>query len=316
MANLQKGIRKSEERAQEQRSAGFYRVKTAVMKDGEGPWYYRIVTDLDEMVGADTHMFCDTKPKPEEFKGDNWPSAMPCICMNDRMFRIPDADGRPTDAFEEGYGNCHIHNRDRGKIRDGKYKRDKSVPDNQTYALAVAREPILDERTKRPTGFRDYTDEFKLPDGTVKKVPRFVIISQKYRNFWSALEASIFMGNAPVGAYDFKVSRKENDYIFSPTVADPVLYPGSEAWKRYAEALELVGFDLDEEILRMGSQDWYDRWFVEGAVPKDGYGRSGDDAAAEEDPAAGPAPEQASDEEVDVFRDQLKAARSTAPASA
>jgi hypothetical protein len=305
---MQKGIRKSEERAEENKGAGFYRVKTAVMKDGEGPWYYRIITDLDDMPVADMHMFCDTKAKPAEFKGDNWPSAMPAVCMNDKMFRIY-ADDLPTDEFEAGYGNCYIHNRDRGKLREGKFKRDKSTPDNQTFALAVAREPILDPQTKRPRGFRDFEDEFKKDDGTVVRVPRFVILSQKHRNFWSGLEATIYMGDAPVGAYDFRVTRKENDYDFSVGSPDPQL----PAWAKYTDALALVGFDLDEEILRMGSQDWYDRWFIEGAVPKDGYGRKDDEASPDDsaqDAAATPDPAKVND-----FAAQLQAAR-TGTASA
>jgi hypothetical protein len=310
---MQKGVRKAEEIAEEQKSAGFYRVKTMVMKDGEGPWYFRILTDLDDMPIADMHMFCDTKAKPEEYKGDKWPSAMPAVCMNDRMFRLYDENG-PTDAFEEGYGDCYIHNRDRGKVRDGKFKRDKSLPDTQTFALAVVREPILDPVSKRPKGFRDAVEEYKKEDGSVVKIPRFVIISQKHRNFWSGVEAAIFMGDAPVGAYDYRVSRKENDYSFSvpPSGPDPLLYPGSDAWKRYTEALTLIGFDLDEEVLRMGSQDWYDRWFVEGAVPKDGYGRKEDAEDSAEDAheeAGGTAPDPA---KVADFAAQMQQARNQA----
>jgi hypothetical protein len=317
MANLQKGIKKSEERAEENKGAGFYRVKTLFMKDGEGPWFLRFVTDLDEMVIADMHMFCDTKAKPEEYKGDNWPAGMPAVCMNDRMYRIPDGDGNETDEYEPGYGDCYIHNRDRGKVRDGKFKKDKSVPDNQTFALAVVREAIPDPVTKRPKGFRDVMEEFKKEDETLVKVPRFVIISQKHRNFWSGVEAAIYMGDAPVSAYDFRISRKENDYSFSvpPSGPDPVLHPGSEAWKRYTEALELVGFSLDDEILRMGSQDWYDRWFVEGAVPKDGYGRKDDD----EEETAGGTPQEGTrpdPAQVDQFAEELKKARSKAAAEA
>lgn len=318
MATMQKGIKKSEERAEENKGAGFYRVKTLFMKDGEGPWFLRFLTDFDDMPVADMHMFCDTKPKPDGYKGDKWPQGMPAVCMNDRMFRVYDANGEPTDEYEPGYGNCYIHNRDRGKLRDGKFKKDKSIPDNQTFALAVVREAIPDPKTGRPRGFRDAVEEFRQEDGTVVKVPRFVIISQKHRNFWSGVEAAIYMGDAPVTAYDFRISRKENDYTFSvpPSGPDPVLYPGSGEWKRYTDALELIGFDLDEEILRMGSQDWYDRWFVEGAVPKDGYGRKDD----EEEDSAGETAQQDSvrpdPDKVSAFAAQLQAARNQTAASA
>jgi len=320
--NYSKGTKKAEEVAEENRSSGFYRVKTMIMKAGEGPWYLRLLTDLDEMTSADTHMFCDTKPKPPEFKGDNWPKAMPAVCRNDRMFRVLDADGRPTDQFEEDeegggtYGDCYIHDRDRGKVREGKFKRDKSVPDWQTYSLAVVREPILDPVSKRPIGYRDAEDEFKMPDGSIKKIPRLVIVSQKHRNFWSGVEAALFEGG-PLGARDIRITRKENDYSFGVSSPDPKLYPGSDAWKRYTEAIELVGFDLDEHILELASKDWYDRWFVEGAVPKDGYARSEDTTEEASDAVAGTeAAEKIDPERVDVFAEQLRSARSTAAASA
>src|SRR5580692_4212036 len=114
MPNVQKGTKRAEEITEENKSSAFYRVRTAAMKDGEGPWYYRIITPLDDMITADMHTFCDTKPKPEEYTGDKWPAAMPAGCRNDRMFRILSLDGTPTDVFEEGYGQCYIHDRDRG----------------------------------------------------------------------------------------------------------------------------------------------------------------------------------------------------------
>jgi hypothetical protein len=315
MVHYSKGTKTAEEVAEENRASGFYRVKTMVMKDGEGPWYIRVLTELDEMTSADTHMFCDTKLKPEQFKGDNWPKAMPAICQNDRMFRVYDENDRPTDVFEDGFGNCYIHNRDRGKVREGKFKKDKSTPDWQTYALAAVREPIPDPVSKRPVGYRDAEDEFKLPDGTIKKIPRLVIVSQKHRNFWSGVEAALFEGG-PLGARDIRITRKENDYSFGVSSPDPKLYPGSDAWKRYTEAIELTGFDLDEHILELAGQDWYDRWFVEGAIPKDGYARSEDT----EDAAAGTAEQETADkldpEKVADFAGQLRTARTQAAASA
>lgn len=306
MPNLSKGTKKAEEVAEENRASGFYRVKTLIMKDGEGPWFLRFVTELQDMTSADTHMFCDTKSKPEQYKGDNWQKTMFAICQNDRMFRVLGPDGKPTDAYEENYGNCYIHNRDRGKVREGKFKKDKSTPDWQTYALAVVREPVPDPVTGRPRGYQDVLDEFKMPDSTIRKIPRFVVVSQKHRNFWSGVEAGLFEGG-PLGARDVRISRKENDYNFAVSSPDPVLYPGSPAWARYTEALALTGFDLDTEVLKWASPDWYDRWFVEGATPEGGYGRTDEDSDEKTD--GQPAGEQVSDAAVSDFREQLQAAR-------
>jgi hypothetical protein len=314
MPNISKGTKVAGEVAEEHRSSAFYRVKTMVMKDGEGPWYVRIITPFDQMPSADTHMFCETKPKPPEYKGSNWQKAMFAVCQNDRMFEILDANDKRTGVYEDGYGDCYVHNRDRGKIREGKFPRDKSLPDWQTYALAVVREPVLDQATGRVRGYKDAEDEFKAEDGTLKKIPKFVILSQKHRNFWSGLEAALFDGGS-LAARDIRVTRKENDYSFAVADPDPALYPGSAAWARYTDALELTGYDLDEEILKWASPDWYKRWFIEGAVPEGGYG--GDEEAAEETAAgtadvgaARPDPAAVSD-----FAARLQEARSGASSS-
>jgi hypothetical protein len=310
MANLTKGTKKAGEVAEENRSSAFYRVKTLIMKDGEGPWYVRVITPFHEMTSADTHMFCDTKPKPEEYKGNNWQKSMFAICQNDRMFVILDENENPTGVYEDGYGDCYIHNRDRGKKREGKFPRDKSLPDWQTYALAVVREPVTDSGTGRIRGYRDAEEEFKQEDGTVKRIPRFVIISQKHRNFWSGLEAALFDGGS-LAARDVRITRKENDYAFAVGDPDPVLYPGSAAWARYTDALELTGYDLDEEILRWASADWYKRWFIEGAIPEGGYGSGEDEhegtAADSAADAGATRPDPAA---VDEFASRLQAARS------
>lgn len=315
MANLTKGVKKAEQVAEENRSSAFYRVRPLVMKDGQGPWYVRIVTSLDEMPSADMHMFADTKVKPAEYKGDNWPKAMFGVCQNDRMFIVLDEQGEPTSAYEDGYGDCYLHNRDRGKKRDGKFARDKSLPDWQTFALAVVREPVTDTATGRVRGYRDVEDEFKMEDGTIRKIPRFVIISQKHRNFWSGLEAALFDGGT-LASRDVRITRKENDYSFAVNEPDPVLYPGSAAWARYTDALELTGFDLDAEIIKWGSLDWYKRWFIEGAIPEGGYGGDehddGDDAATGSADAGTARPDPAA---VDEFASRLQAARSGASSS-
>lgn len=316
MPNISKGTKKAGEVAEENRSSAFYRVRTLIMKDGHGPWYVRIVTPFDQMTSADTHMFCDTKPQPPEYKGTNWQKAMFAICQNDRMFDILDDQDRQTGVYEDGYGDCYIHNRDRGKKKEsnGKFApRDKSLPDWQTYALAVVREPVVDQATGKVRGYRDAEDEFKMEDGTIRKIPRFVIISQKHRNFWSGLEAALFDGGT-LAARDVRITRKENDYSFAVNEPDPVLYPGSAAWARYTDALTLTGFDLDTEILKWASPDWYKRWFIEGAVPEGGYGgdEEAEETATESADAGATRPDPAA---VSDFAARLQEARSGASTS-
>lgn len=311
MPNMSKGTKVAEKVAEENRSSAFYRVKTAIMKDGEGPWYYRIITPFAEMPSADVHMFCETKAKPDEYKGNNWQKAMFAVCQNDRMFIILDANGNPTGVYEDGYGACFIHDRDRGKMREGKFPRDKSLPDWQTFALAVVREPVLDQATGQVRGYKDATDEFKREDGTLVKIPRFVILSQKHRNFWSGLEAALFDGSS-LASRDVRVTRKGNDYSFAVADPDPALYPGSDAWARYTDALALTGFDLDTEILRWASPDWYARWFIPGAVPEGGYGGDDDTADDTADGSADAGAVKPDPAEVDAFASRLQAARSGA----
>lgn len=310
MPNVTKGARAAQQISDEKRTAGSYRVRAMFLKEKEGPWLFRFVTELDDMVTADTHSYCATKDKPDEYKGDNWPAHMPAVCQNDRMFRVVGPDGTPTSEFEPDYGDCYIHNRDRGKPRGGKFRGDLSTPSTLTYSVAVVREPVTDDKTGKTIGYQDAMVEYTKEDGTVVKIPHFVIIPQSWRNFYSGLEASLFDASTVLGAHDVKVTRKENDFSFAVAQRpDPVLYPGSDAWKeRYLAALELVGFSLEEEILRQASPDWYKRWFIEGAVPEGGYGRAEEDDSSEETGPAAQAntPDQA---KVDGFREKLKAGR-------
>ncbi len=317
MPNVTKGARAAEQISDEKRKAGAYRVRAMFLKAGEGPWFFRFVTELDDMITADTHSYCETKAKPDEYTGDNWPGHMPAVCQNDRMFRIALPDGTPGPEFEANYGDCYIHNRDRGKPRGGKFKGDLSTPSTLTYSLAVVREPVADEVTKKVIGYQDAMVEFTKEDGTVIKIPHFVVLPQSWRNFYSGLEASLFDSTTVLGAHDVKVTRKENDFSFGVSNRpDPVLYPGSPAWQeRYLDALAITGFSLEEEILRQASPDWYARWFIEGAVPEGGYGRSEEDEDAKDasgTPAQASVPDQA---KVSDFREKLKSGRSE-PAAA
>jgi hypothetical protein len=275
-----------------------------------GTYFMRPITDIDDLFIADLHQFFATKPKPEGYNG-KWLETMWAVCQRDVMFRIRDEAGNVTDEFEDGYGDCYLHNAYAGK--PGKYKKDQSVPDNQTLALVVEREPVRDA-SGGVTGFRDKLEEFKDKDGKIHKIPAFKIVSQKWSNYWAAVAASAFMAPRTICDKDFIVQRKEgeNDYTITAVPPTPDHKPGTESWARYEEALKLVGgFDLGEFLIAHSTPDHYARWFDPDKTPEGGYGRregdgdegeSGGEAAAA---SASPSVPDVSDDELGAFRGML-----------
>jgi hypothetical protein len=275
------------------------------LKDGD-TGYFRFVSPKTYTLGV--HGGVETKPKPKDVKGDNWPKMMWGVCRLDKAFRVRDAAGQVTEAYEDGYGSCYIHESQRGK--KDKFDRDASAPRVQTFGLAVQREPVLDDSTGMPTSFRDVTEEFKDSEGTTHVIPRLLMVQQAFSNFWAPLKASMFMGPASICGWDFKVSRKENDYVFG-AFGTPDFQPGEPAWKLYDQTIELLGFNLLGQLLEWASADWEARWFDPSKTPEGGYGRQGDDDAetADSKPDAAPVAGQPSDEEVADFGAELRAGR-------
>lgn len=292
------------QKAAETQSSSFHRVEFLRIKDGMTV-HLRFVSERTATFGM--HMGAPTKAQPKEVKGDKWPKMMWGVCQNDKPFRLRDAENAVTDAYEEGYGDCHLHKVLKGKKDD--FGKDKSIPRTQTFGLAVLREPVYDTSGKSIIGFKDVTEEFKDEEGTVHTIPKLVVVQQTYSNFWAPIKASMFVGPKTLCDKDFEITRKDKDYQVGGGVTDPELAPGQPKWKRYSETLELVGFDLVEELIKWSSPDWYARWFIEGAVPEGGYGRQGDDDSDGEAPAEGGEGEQVDQAKTDAFREQLKASR-------
>jgi hypothetical protein len=300
--------------ASEAQSSAFHRVSTLRIKDGETV-YLRFISEKTATFAV--HGGIPTKAKPAEIKGDNWPKLMWAICQNDKPFRLRDAAGNVLDAYEEGMGDCHIHLVMKGR-KDPKFGNEMSVPRVQTFGLAVLREPVHDTDTKGIIGFKDQTEEFKDAEGTVHTIPKVVIIQQTFSNFWAPISASSFLGPRTLCDKDFVVTRKDKDYTIGGGVSDPELAPGKPKWKRYEDALALLGFELIPQLLEWASPDWYKRWFIEGAVPEGGYGRQGDDSESAESAGAATAAgtDQPTQELVDAWREKLKAGRSQPAAAA
>lgn len=295
----------AKQRSEEARSSAFHRTDFLKVEETE-PAFIRIISPKPITLGM--HSGIDTKTKPGELKKEaGWPATMWAICQNDKAFRVRDADGDPTDVFEDGYGSCYIHETQRGK--KDTYKKDKSQARDQTFALAVLRKPVLDD-DGTITDFKDVTEEFKAEDGTVSRIPKVVIVRQSYSNFWAPLKATMFMGPKSICGWDIVVTRlPDNKYSFGAT-GTPNLQPGKPGWERYEQTLELLGLSLTETLMDWSSPDWYARWFIEGQTPEGGYGRQDDDSdAAEREIAGAPAADLPSQEETDTFRNSLTAGR-------
>lgn len=277
-----------------------FRIKQLVIKAGDDV-LVRFVSDhtsralasgkgtLAGWISVDVHGFIPTKPQPAEYTG-KWPEKMWGVCMRDRMFRLRDPQDprKLLDEYEKGYGDCYIHNTYAG-VKEGPYNKDRGLPDAQVMGLAVLREPVTDNGAV--IGFKDKTAEWTDDAGNVVSVPHFVVINQKYDNFWAAVKAACYVEPATATNKDFRITRVDNKYNIAAVNQTPDFMTGTQAWAdQYEAALARMGFDLRDFVLSHATQDHYDRWFVPGATPKDGYARKGKDApGGEEDAAAAPA---------------------------
>ncbi len=309
MPVLTKGAAAAEQISDERKASGNPRVRQLVIKDGEA-YILHFVTEFTDLLSFDVHQFIPTKPKPEAWPGDKYPESMWAICQLDRAFRLRDEKGNLLDEYEEGYGDCYIHAAMAGK-KDPKYGTDRARPAAQVFGLAVVRQPVTDPATKAVVGFADECVEVKDDKGGILQVPRLVIVSQKYSNFWNAVKASAFVAPQTILDKDFVVTRKDKEYSIAVAQTTQDLKPGTKDWKRYEQALEIMEFDLAEYLLDHATPDHYARFFIPGVDPVGGYGRKGDDTAegdsaadggAQAPSASGPAIDQAA---LAGFRDAL-----------
>ena len=277
------GLEAAETRAEEAKTSAFHKVPFLKIDDGSPkPVFIRFIDH--RTYTFDMHGGIPTKAKPAEIKEGSWPKMMWAVCQNGKPFRVRDAEGNITEEFEPGYGDCHIHRIMKG-VPNTPYKGDKAAPRVQTFGIAVLQEPVRDPSTKAVTGFRDVMEEFKNEAGDTWQVPKMVLVQQTYSNFWSPLKAQMYMGSGRITDWVFGISRKENTYTFSAKET-PNVTPDAPAWAKYAQLLEVTGYDLWKQLLEWADPEWYKRWFIEGAVPEGGYGRKDDDSAETDGAAA------------------------------
>ena len=292
-------------------SKSFNRLNEWSIKDGE-KLFLRFIRN--GAIPMDVHQYIPTKDKPEDCNWTKWPSMMWGVCPRDKAFRVAGPDGRPTDEYEEGYGECYIHVAYAGQ--KGKFGKDMGVPVVVSYGLAVPRKIVLDPVTGKPRGLEDETFEFRTPEGDIVRLPKVVIVAQKYAQLWGAVNATKFLPNSSICDRDFQIVRKENDLKVTALDKTPEHQPGTPSWERYKQAVELLDVSVEKYLTDHASRDHYARFFIPGETPEGGYGGgSGDDDEAK--PKDGPAttataPEVPQDK-MDAFRDSLK---NRAPAAA
>jgi hypothetical protein len=242
------------------KAAGGQRASFLSIKSGERK-ILRPLTDLDAIITIDVHMGVPTKPHPKNVKEDNWPGQMSAVCQNAPAF-IDHYEGggdNPQEGepvYEEGYGHCYIHEHMQNVM--GRFKVSVAVPKTQIWGLFVLREAIYDNG--KITGFKDVLEDFTDSDGKTHKIPKIVIASQSWSNFWAQFAASAFMTDT-ICDKDFGIERVDNDYTVSPGPATPDLKPGTPAWQRYTDALALRDLSVEGVITYQSSPDYYGRFF-------------------------------------------------------
>lgn len=280
------------------------------MKSGDVQ-YLRPVTDLDDLIEIDVHMGVPTKEAPKGSKSDKWPQQMSAVCQNAGAW-IDHYDGEGDSAvpvFEAGYGNCYVCL----KMQDVKGKYGPiSKTRSQVWGLFAVRQPIKKDGTPagphdKIAGFRNVTEEVKDKDGKTVSVPKIVIASQSWSNFWGAFSAAAYMTGS-ICLMDFRVERTgDADYNISPSTPTPDHAPGTESWEAYIKALTVKDISVEKVLTEQSSPEYYGRFF-----DPEWKDESGDDGSAGTEDSAGET--EISDEKAAAMRGKLESAFATQPA--
>jgi hypothetical protein len=289
MPILDKGLDEAEATADQlkkDRPKLYFRPEMFTIRDGD-KHYLHFITAHTDTLSAACHQFMKTKNQPEQYTGNNWAKMMWAICQRDKMYRLRDQNDPKVllDGFEDGYGDCYLCNTYRGQ-KDEKYGHDKARTSYLTFGLAVPQIPVGrdGQPVKGKEGAVAFADEMvTLKDektGELVSIPKIVVVSQRYETLWHPVKATAYVAPNTILDKVFVVERKGNqdkDWNVSPVAFTPDCQPGTPHWKAYEEAIALLGFDLQKWFLSHGEQDHYNRWFIEGAMPKDGYARRDSD---------------------------------------
>lgn len=286
------------------------------LKDGDD-FLVRFLTDRTgphPWIPSESHLFIPTKPKPDEVTFE-WPAKWSAICRNSRIFGLRDSDGKRVPGFEDGYGDCYIDNNYVGQTNQ--FGQDLSKPEVLTYGLAVICEKEYDPASPSKSnpaviGFKDKTEEYR-PFGakTSVQVPHIVVFAQKYDRFWASVSAACYDASQTVCDKIYRVQKIGKEIKVTMLNITENHRPGLPSWQKYPDALKVMNdFSLEGYLLERSSKDYYDRWFVPGATPKDGYSFGGakDEAETETASAGTTSPSQPAvdPDRVNSFRDRLQ----------
>jgi hypothetical protein len=307
MPHFAKGAEQAEAAS---KAAGGSRADFLSIKPGKKE-FLRPISDLAEIIPIDVHMGVPTRKPPKGTKADKWPEQMSAICRNADAFRVRDADGNPTNEFEtdekgRSYGDCYIH----ANMQDvlGKYKKSVARTVSQTWGLFAVREPVHNDGGKL-IGFKDKTEEYKDEDGKLHRIPKIVIASQSWTNFWAAFSAAGYM-TGTICDRDFSVERVDNDYVITPGRETADLHPDAPAWKRYTDAMALKGVSVEKVLLDQSSVEYYGRFFDPDWKDPDADESEDEEGSAE----VGGAEASITDEEAEAMKAKLaKSFSSTNP---
>ena len=276
MPHFAKGADKAEAAAKAQSGS---RADFLAIKSGERV-ILRPLTDLEDLIPVDMHMGVPTKKRPKKISAEKWPEQMSAVCRNADAFRVRDANDQPTDVWEEDekgrpYGDCYVHEHMQDVM--GKYKKSVARTTSQTWGLFVMRREVRDEN-KKLKGYEDIMEEFKDEAGRIHPIPKIVIASQSWTNFWAPFNSA---GDTygTICDHDFAVERTDNEY--TTTVGREMVghKPGSPSWQKYLDAMELKGISIEKILVEQASYERYGRFFDPDY--KEEENEDDDDAAAE-----------------------------------
>lgn len=329
MAGFRKGGDEAAEAAKSQGGgAAFARVQYLMDSMFENDQIVlRYVTDKQDWIYVDQHMM-KTKNKPADWGDSNWPSQMTGVCRYD-------------EAFGGKYSDCYIcdgqFTNDWGRvikptIRDWAIAciRDEVVatPDMVGSTLPDGRE-VTAEMVGTRLGFTDRMRKVARPkrddkgeiikgaDGKaeVEEIEEraLVVVNMAPTNYFDSLRAAASIyGTACDRDYVVKRQGEKKDKVYNHIPLDPTgLKPGTEGWKRYTDAIEEQGLDLEAIIADKASDEYYALFFDPSKTPAARGGGSAADGAAKPEVAAAPSNEVDGDR-LEAMRNRVKAATTVA----
>ncbi len=279
------GIAAAEQQAAEKaarKSQGFQDWTYLKLKGPEAgatsPWgesiVLRLVTDEHEWVAGRQHNFIPTKPAPKDKpEGKGWPAKLGALC-------------RYTKAGDDTlYDDCYIC--DEIKVPDNKDPKKMVKPwaAPRLWAIAAVREEVIGTREMfeqglieeyeidSPVGYIDAEYDKEIWEngektGRVERRKKFVVLNYGSKNFFDKL-IGYFQVHRTVLDVDFKVTRKNGDATTDYDVVplDPITTEIDGKVVKYdlrnpkIRALYDVPLDLNEEVQRQATDEWYEWYF-------------------------------------------------------